>query len=46
MLTESGWGSNYLSASHSEQSLANSDDVTAALPVAGVIFKGNACVLD
>ena len=45
MLTESGWGDDYLSASHSEQSRAKSDDVTAALPVAGEIFKGSASLL-
>ena len=39
MLTESGWSTKHLSASHSDQSLANGDDVTAAAPVAGVILK-------
>ena len=39
MLSESDWSSDYLSASHSEQSLSNGDDVTAAVPVAGVILK-------
>lgn len=38
--TDPGSSSDYTSASHSEQSLANGHDVTDdAVPVAGVIFK-------
>jgi len=36
VLSESGWHSDYVSASHSEHSLASGDDVT----VDGLIFKG------
>jgi len=44
--TEPGWSSDYTSASHSEQSLANGHDVTDdAVPVAGVIFKSE-CQFD